>query len=91
MANTNLENIADAVAETYTEADLLREDSGAIGGEATVAQTKYDLDSVASLGTSAAVMGKGMLGIFVVIAVLIGCVYALNAAGSKKKKEKKED
>ena len=42
------------------------------------------------LGEAAGIMGKGMLGVFVVIGVLILCIYALNSAG-KKKKKKDED
>lgn len=53
-------------------------------------QTNYDLDAKATLGQAAGVMGKGMLGIFVVIGIIILCVYGLNKGGNKKKKEDKE-
>ena len=54
------------------------------------ARTEYNLDRPASLGQAAGIMGKGMFGIFVVIGVIILCVYALNKAGSRSKKEKKD-
>ena len=37
------------------------------------------------------IMGKGMLGIFIVMGIVIGCVSLLNnVSGPKKKKEKKQ-
>lgn len=56
----------------------------------TAEETSYDLDSVASIGQAAGIMGKGMLGIFIVIGVIILCIYGLNKGG-KKKKEKEDD
>lgn len=53
-------------------------------------QTDYDLDAKATLGQAAGIMGKGMLGIFVVIGIIILCVYGLNKGGNRKKKEDKE-
>ncbi|MBQ1950514.1 MAG: hypothetical protein II363_02830 [Clostridia bacterium] len=41
--------------------------------------------SVDSFLKSLPLMGQGMLGIFVVTAVLIGCVYLLNRLTGKKK------
>lgn len=85
MENNSVNKIEN---DSFTEADLLAASEKET--KEIVKETKYDLDSVATLGTSAAVMGKGMFGIFVVIAILIACVYALNAAG-KKKKDKNEE
>lgn len=40
---------------------------------------------------TAPIMGKGMLGIFIVMGIIIACVSALNNfSGPKKKKEKKQ-
>ncbi|MBQ2973259.1 MAG: sodium pump decarboxylase gamma subunit [Clostridia bacterium] len=35
-------------------------------------------------------MGKGMLGIFIVMGIIILCVSGLNALGTRQKKEKKD-
>lgn len=65
-------------------------DSAAVAETLQSADSGYNLDEPASLGEAAGIMGKGMLGVFVVIGVLILCIYALNSAG-KKKKKKDED
>ncbi|MEE1011755.1 MAG: hypothetical protein U0L11_06950 [Acutalibacteraceae bacterium] len=43
------------------------------------------------LGTTAPIMGKGMLGIFVVMGIIILCVSALNHFGSPDRKKKREE
>ncbi len=39
---------------------------------------------------TAPIMGKGMLGIFIVMGIIILCVSGLNALGTRQKKEKKD-
>lgn len=43
------------------------------------------------LGTTAPIMGKGMLGIFLVMGIIILCVTALNHFGSPDRKKKREE
>ena len=75
----------------YTASDLLASaDNTAAAETLQSADGGYNLDEPASLGEAAGIMGKGMLGVFVVIGVLILCIYALNSAG-KKKRKKDED
>ena len=62
------------------------------GGEATeIVETTRDYWTPEGLLESAPIMGKGMLGIFIVMGIVIGCVSILNnASGPRKKKEKKQ-
>ncbi len=43
-----------------------------------------------NLAQTAPIMGKGMLGIFIVMGIIILCVSALNNLGSPERKQKKE-
>lgn len=56
-----------------------------------VVEVTRDYWTPEGLKESAPIMGKGMLGIFIVMGIVIACVSVLNnASGSKKKKEKKQ-
>ena len=56
----------------------------------TVAETAAGIGfTPENLAETAPIMGKGMLGIFIVMGIIILCVSALNRLGSKPKKEKK--
>jgi hypothetical protein len=56
----------------------------------TVAETAAGIGfTPENLAETAPIMGKGMLGIFIVMGIIILCVSGLNHIGSKPKKEKK--
>lgn len=75
---------------TEYSAEALMSESVASETEAFASSGEYNLDEPASLREAAGIMGKGMLGVFVVIGVIILCVFALNRAGKKDKKKEKE-
>ena len=56
----------------------------------TVAETAAGIGfTPENLAETAPIMGKGMLGIFIVMGIIILCVSGLNHIGSKPKKETK--
>ncbi len=56
----------------------------------TVAETAAGIGfTPENLAETAPIMGKGMLGIFIVMGIIILCVSGLNHVGSKPKKDKK--
>jgi hypothetical protein len=83
--------IFETTAPVAEEIVLLAEDSVAEAEAITEVATERDYWTPEGLKESAPIMGKGMLGIFIVMGIVIGCVSLLNnASGSKKKKEKKQ-
>ncbi len=76
---------------TVYSAETLAAETEAGETQALASSGEYNLDEPASLGEAAGIMGKGLLGVFVVIGVIILCVYALNNIGKKGKKKKEED
>ncbi len=53
---------------------------------------EYEFDlTPENLGTTAPIMGKGMLGIFLVMGLIILCVSLLNNLGSPDRKKKREE
>ena len=58
----------------------------------TVAETAAGIGfTPENLAETAPIMGKGMLGIFVVMGIIILCVSALNHFGSPDRKKKREE
>ena len=56
----------------------------------TVAETAAGIGfTPENLAETAPIMGKGMLGIFIVMGIIILCVSGLNRLGTKPKKDKK--
>ncbi|MBO5230352.1 MAG: hypothetical protein J6B52_02905 [Clostridia bacterium] len=83
--------IMETTAPVAEEIVLLAEDAVAeVEAISEVAETR-DYWTPEGLKESAPIMGKGMLGIFIVMGIVIGCVSLLNnVSGPKKKKEKKQ-
>ena len=83
--------IIEAVAPVAEEIVLLADDVAAETEAITEVATTRDYWTPEGLKESAPIMGKGMLGIFIVMGIVIGCVSILNNASSpKKNKEKKQ-
>ncbi len=80
--------IMETTAPVAEEIVLLAEDSVAEAETVAVVETTRDYWTPEGLKESAPIMGKGMLGIFIVMGIVIGCVSILNnASGPKKKKQ----
>ncbi len=83
--------IIETTAPVAEEIVLLAEDSISDVEAITEVETTRDYWTPEGLKESAPIMGKGMLGIFIVMGIVIACVSILNnASGPKKKKEKKQ-
>ena len=83
--------IIETTAPVAEEIVLLAEDSISDVEAITEVETTRDYWTPEGLKETAPIMGKGMLGIFIVMGIVIGCVSILNnASGPKKKKEKKQ-
>ncbi len=83
--------IIEAVAPVAEEIVLLADDVAAETEAITEVATTRDYWTPEGLKESAPIMGKGMLGIFIVMGIVIGCVSILNnASAPKKSKEKKQ-
>ncbi len=80
--------------ELYTEAELLSgvETIGALETEESTAQVERGDIRFApeNLEWSLPIMGKGMLGIFVVTSIIVGVTVILNKCTAPRNKEKKE-
>lgn len=87
METTIFETTAPAAEEIL----LIAEDSVTDAEAITEVATTRDYWTPEGLKESAPIMGKGMLGIFIVMGIVIGCVSLLNnVSGPKKKKENKQ-
>ncbi len=87
MDTTMIETTAPVAEEIV----LLAEENIAEVEAIAEVETTRDYWTPEGLKESAPIMGKGMLGIFIVMGIVIGCVSLLNnASGPKKKKEKKQ-
>lgn len=83
--------IIETTASVAEEVVLLAEDAMAETEAIAMVEATRDYWTPEGLMESAPIMGKGMLGIFIVMGIVIGCVSILNnASGPKKKKEKKQ-
>lgn len=83
--------IIETTAPVAEEIVLLAEDAVAEVEATEIVETTRDYWTPEGLLESAPIMGKGMLGIFIVMGIVIGCVSILNnASGPRKKKEKKQ-
>ncbi len=83
--------IMETTAPVAEEIVLLAEDNISEVEAITEVETTRDYWTPEGLKESAPIMGKGMLGIFIVMGIVIACVSILNnASGPKKKKEKKQ-
>lgn len=83
--------IIETTAPVAEEIVLLAEDSISDVEAITEVETTRDYWTPEGLKETAPIMGKGMLGIFIVMGIVIACVSILNnASGPKKKKEKKQ-
>lgn len=89
METTTIIETTASVAEEVVL--LLAEDAMAETEAIAMVETTRDYWTPEGLMESAPIMGKGMLGIFIVMGIVIGCVSILNnASGPKKKKENKQ-
>ncbi len=90
MLNTdNIETTVAPVEDTVEiDAVLLMEDSAAVA-ETTAMEYKFAV-TPENLAQTAPIMGKGMIGIFIVMGIIILCVTLLNNLGSPDRKQKKE-
>lgn len=80
----------ETTAPVAEEIVLLAEDAVAeVEAISEVAETR-DYWTPEGLKESAPIMGKGMLGIFIVMGIIIACVSGLNKFSNPKKKEKKQ-
>ncbi|MBR3781245.1 MAG: hypothetical protein IKK63_08610 [Clostridia bacterium] len=83
--------IIETTAPVAEEIVLIAEDAVAEVEATETVETTRDYWTPEGLKESAPIMGKGMLGIFIVMGIVIACVSILNnASGPKKKKEKKQ-
>ena len=83
--------IMETTAPVAEDIVLLAEDNVSEVEAITEVATTRDYWTPEGLKESAPIMGKGMLGIFIVMGIVIACVSILNnASGPKKKKEKKQ-
>lgn len=83
--------IIETTAPVAEEIALIAEDAVAEVEATEIVETTRDYWTPEGLLESAPIMGKGMLGIFIVMGIVIGCVSILNnASGPRKKKEKKQ-
>ncbi len=83
--------IIETTAPVAEEVVLLAEDAMAETETIATVETTRDYWTPEGLMESAPIMGKGMLGIFIVMGIVIGCVSGLNKfSGPKKQKEKKQ-
>ena len=83
--------IIETTAPVAEEIVLLAEDAVAEVEATETVEATRDYWTPEGLKESAPIMGKGMLGIFIVMGIVIACVSILNnASGPKKNKEKKQ-
>ena len=83
--------IIETTAPVAEEIALIAEDAVAEVEATEIVETTRDYWTPEGLLESAPIMGKGMLGIFIVMGIVIGCVSILNnASGPRKNKEKKQ-
>ncbi len=83
--------IIGTTAPVAEEIVLLADNAVAEAEAITEVAATRDYWTPEGLKETAPIMGKGMLGIFIVMGIVIGCVSILNnVSGPKKNKEKKQ-
>lgn len=85
----NIEMIASAAeAEIVDVAQIADETAAAVAETTAVVEAARDYWTPENLAKTAPIMGKGMLGIFIVMGIIILCVGGLNnLSGPKKNKD----
>ena len=86
------ENLETTVANVE---DAVEVDAVLLMADAVIAETTTEMEyqfavTPENLAQTAPIMGKGMLGIFVVMGIIILCVTLLNNLGSPERQQKKE-
>lgn len=89
METTNIIETTAPVAETVDVALMAEETEAAVAEATTGMEYKFAL-TPENLAQTAPIMGKGMVGIFIVMGIIILCVTLLNHFGSPERKQKKE-
>lgn len=93
MVNTENLEAAVVTVEDTIEIDavlMMEEETVATIEEATTEMEYQFAVTPENLAQTAPIMGKGMIGIFIVMGIIILCVSLLNNLGSPERKQKKE-
>lgn len=87
----NIEMIASAAEAEIVDVAQMADEAAAVVAETTaVVETTRDYWTPENLAKTAPIMGKGMLGIFIVMGIIILCVGGLNNVSSSKKNKNQQ-